>query len=292
MVINKSINNHHSRLKCKRKQEPTDSRASTPLFFWRRLLIWIIRAVVLMTSQDKGAKSQGQGFPTHLLKGLWIRGKLAPPTTSPMGLQGARSPWSAVRRKEKRENLSLGGCHHRLARSHTYSLNGRWGTEKSEGGQQRQTVCVPGSRHTVVLPALHTNTQALTSSPLHGLPFPCKHLCGLWGGMAQVQILTLPLTSWVTLDKSVCPFPHLKNGDNYKTSLRFIVRLRWVHVYGMFRTVSGIQGVIIWSWGSCWCWCWFSEMTISPLCMWQDYINPLQSEENTNLFCQACPISV
>ena len=51
---------------------------------------------------------------------------------------------------------------------------------------------------------------------LHQFSFHCEHHHGLWSWMAQVQILTLPLSSWVTLAKSFnlsAHFPPLKNGN-------------------------------------------------------------------------------
>lgn len=191
------------------------------------------------------------GFPHTLSQGLVNQRQTGPSHNLPHGSAGSKSPWSAVRRKEKRENLSLGSCHHWLAHTQICSLNLhcwcgastqavtlKWYDMKSVvrkwkmghrevGGRAAKTdsLCARLQAHGSAPSASHKHPSIhlLTSAPV---ALPCKHLCGPWGGMAQVQILTLPLTSWVTLDKSVCPFPHLKNGDNYKTSLWFIVRLR------------------------------------------------------------------
>lgn len=229
-------------------------------------MIWFISLPAVLTeSQDEGEQKSNpadcQDFPRHFCKYVWNRNKLPFPR-HPLGT--ARSQvlvlnW--VRRKEKKENLSLGDYNHGPAFSHISSLNlHHWYGLKTKAMNLKWYYMMNmmrkckerhrqfGGRATKLEWSADyaPNTQAhliYRSCSLH-----CKRHHGLRVCMAQVQILTLPLTSWVTLAKSFnlsARFPPLKNGGHYKTSLWFIVRIRWVHDYRMFRAVPDIQEVII-----------------------------------------------
>lgn len=177
MVINKSINNHHSRLKSKRKQEPTDSRASMPLFFWRRLLIWIIRAVVWWLLRTRGQKSRlgvARVSPLTFSRACESEAHWPLPQPPPWDRR-EQGLWSAVRRKEKRENLSLGGCHHRLARSQVYSLNLHWYNMKSVVRKWEMGHREVGGR-AAKTDSLCARLQAHASAPSASHKHPSSHL--------------------------------------------------------------------------------------------------------------------
>lgn len=70
---------------------------------------------------------------------------------------------------------------------------------------------VPCSWHNEMHLVLHTDTYThlLVFTPVGS--FHRRHHCGqphaLWSQVAQVQTLTLPLTSWLTSGKSLIPYP-------------------------------------------------------------------------------------